>query len=100
MLFQQLILRRLRPPPALAGEAFAPPLPGARRNIAECSLGLKTCDQPFFTGDILVCRFRVADAGRDAPCHSRTRIPGYDSQRRDGACQPDGDLPFSLFNPN
>jgi IS5 family transposase len=27
-------------------------LPGARRNIAECSLGLKTGDQPFFTGDL------------------------------------------------
>src|SRR5205085_3922470 len=39
--------------PALAGEAFARPLPGARRKIAECSLGLKTGDQPFFTGDRL-----------------------------------------------
>src|SRR5437588_6360599 len=43
---------QLRPPPALAGKAFARPLPGARRNIAECSLGLKTGDQLFFTGDL------------------------------------------------
>jgi hypothetical protein len=54
---------QLRPPPALAGEAFARPLPGVRRNVAECSLGLKTGDQPFFTGDRLLVPIN------DVGCH-------------------------------
>jgi len=31
-----------------------------------------------------------------------SRLPGYHTQpqRRDGACQPEADLPISLFNPN
>src|SRR5438270_11319888 len=70
------------PPPAttsassaLAGEAFARPLPGARRNIAECSLGLKTGDQPFFTGDFLLQKLCTAlDRGLQP---GKVKRPGF-----------------------
>jgi hypothetical protein len=68
-----------RSSPVLAGEAFARPLPGPRRNIAECSLSLKTGAKPFFEA----ARRRRSDQTTKTSRQSGAQLHEHDDHRHD-----------------